>query len=75
MFSSNSRPHHPGIPIVLMKLGLISILHRFKSMDVISFHRENPALEIFNERVAEMNILAKPIEVSTCTPVVGHKWL
>jgi hypothetical protein len=56
-------------------LALTSFMPRFKSMDVIPFHRANPALEVFNRRVAEMDILAKPIEVSTCMPVVGHKWL
>jgi hypothetical protein len=40
-------------------------------MQALKFHRTNPALDVFNKVVAEKDLVARPIEVATCEPVIG----
>jgi hypothetical protein len=44
---------------------------RFTTMEALHFHRTNPALDQFNKTVFEKDLVAKPIEVVTCQPVIG----
>lgn len=40
-------------------------------MEALKFHRTNPALDVFNQAAADRDLLARPIEVATCEPVIG----
>ncbi|KEF55808.1 uncharacterized protein A1O9_08559 [Exophiala aquamarina CBS 119918] len=46
-------------------------VEKFTNMEALKFHRTNPALDVFNKVVAKKDLVAKPIKVATCEPIIA----